>query len=88
MTEFEMIRDHLIENGLHTVIGDPRDLASAAGSCARRVAIGLVYRRLIIQDVLSRPEDTRALVAASHAGAVCLVNPFASDLWATSRSST
>lgn len=81
MVEFEIIRDHLIAHGLHTVVVDPRDLRFTGGRLRHQgTAIDLVYRRLIIQDVLARPDDTRALVDAARANAVCLVNPFASDV--------
>lgn len=81
MLEFEIIRDHLIEHGLHTVIADPRELRFSGGRLRYgELAIDLVYRRLIIQDALARPDDTRALVDAARANAVCLVNPFASDV--------
>ncbi len=81
MTEFEIIRDHLVDHGLETVIVDPRELTFSGGRLqAGGRAIDLVYRRLIIHDILARPDDTTALVDAARANAVCLVNPFASDV--------
>ncbi len=81
MSEFEIIRDHLVAHGLDTVIVDPRELTFSGDRLrARGQAVDLVYRRLLIQDVLTHPDDTAALVAAARANAVCLVNPFASDV--------
>jgi hypothetical protein len=81
MTEFEIIRDHLIGHGVDTVIVDPRELTLSGGRLrAHGRAVDLVYRRLIIQDVLQRPDDCAVLVQAARANAVCLVNPFASDV--------
>jgi len=35
-----------------------------------------VYRRVLINDILSRPDECRALVDAYSAGAVCVANTF------------
>ena len=81
MPEFEIIRDDLIAAGLQTVIADPQELTFSGGRLRYgETAIDLVYRRLIIQDILARPAETRPLVDAARANAVCLVNPFASDV--------
>jgi hypothetical protein len=81
MQEFEYIRDQLVASGLQTVIVDPRDLTFSGGRLRHGgTVIDLVYRRLIIQDALARPDEVRPLVDAARAGAICLVNPFASDV--------
>ncbi len=81
MGEFELIRDELLAAGLEAVIVDPRDLRFEGGRLRHAGGpIDLVYRRLVTIDVLARPQETRALVDAARAGAVCLVNPFASDV--------
>lgn len=81
MMEFELIRDDLVAAGLHVQICDPRRLRFEGGRLhGPEGPIDLVYRRLVIMDCLARPDDVRPLVDAARAGAVCLVNPFASDL--------
>jgi hypothetical protein len=74
-SEFEILRDAFVAAGIPTVIHDPRELAfdgrhlSADG---RR--IDLVYRRVLINDIVARMEECRALVAAYERGAVCVAN--------------
>ncbi|MGF1470912.1 MAG: hypothetical protein ACFB50_04115 [Rubrobacteraceae bacterium] len=81
MPEFEIIRDHLVEAGIQTMICDPRSLSfDGERLVAESTSIDLVYRRLMIQDCLAWPDATKTLVDAARAGAVCLVNPFVSDL--------
>ena len=43
-------------------------------------AIDIVYRRLVIHDVIARPDDATELVKAMRAQAACFVNPFVADL--------
>jgi uncharacterized circularly permuted ATP-grasp superfamily protein len=60
-----------------TIISDPRDLefdGQVLTAGGRR--IDLVYRRVLINDVISRADDCRALVDACAARAVCLANSF------------
>jgi uncharacterized circularly permuted ATP-grasp superfamily protein len=79
--EFRLIRDHLLAHGLQTLIADPRELRFEGGRLRHgREEIDLVYRRVISQDCLARPDEVTPLVDAARAGAVCLVNPFASDV--------
>jgi len=81
MSEFEVIRDSLVEHGLRALILDPRELRFEGG----RLRVGdetidLVYRRLTMMDTIERPDDAKALVDAARAVAVCVVNPFANDV--------
>src|SRR5438874_2323458 len=76
-SEFELLRDAFAAAGVPTVICDPRDLeyrasgsgASAAGLYANARRIDLVYRRVLINDILSRESDCRALLDAYEARA-------------------
>ena len=76
-SEFELLRDAFVAEGVPTVIHDPRDLEfdgrtlSAAGE-----RIDFVYRRVLINDILARPDECRALVDAYRARAVCVANSF------------
>jgi uncharacterized circularly permuted ATP-grasp superfamily protein len=74
-SEFELLRDAFVAAGVPTVICDPRELAFAGGRLtANGVPIDLVYRRVLINDIVARPEDCRALLAAYEARAVCVAN--------------
>ena len=81
MSEFEEIRDSLVEHGLKALIVDPRKLRFEDGRLrAGDEVIDVVYRRLTMLDVLAHPDDAKALTDAARAGAVCVVNPFANDV--------
>jgi uncharacterized circularly permuted ATP-grasp superfamily protein len=74
-TEFELLRDAFTAAGLPTTIHDPRDLTfDGSGLYAGGRRIDLVYRRVLINDILARPDECRALVEAYRAGAVCMAN--------------
>jgi tetratricopeptide (TPR) repeat protein len=76
-SEFELLRDAFIALGVPTVIADPRDL-EFPGSQNRLVAggraIDLVYRRVLINDIVSREDECRALLDAYEQRAVCVAN--------------
>jgi uncharacterized circularly permuted ATP-grasp superfamily protein len=82
-TEFELLRDAFSTAGLRTLIADPRDLtfeeASATGRAGLYAAgerIDLVYRRVLLNDILARADECRALVTAYQRGVVCVANTF------------
>src|SRR5215212_8054684 len=75
-TEFEILRDAFVELGVPTVICDPRDLSFDGILMCDRQRIDLVYRRVLINDILARPDECAAMVAAYEAGAVCVANTF------------
>jgi len=56
---------------------DPRHLEFDGTSLrANGKRIDLVYRRVLINDIVQRPDDCRALVEAYRARAVCVANTF------------
>ena len=74
-SEFELLRDAFTAAGVSTVIADPRDLifdGRALRTGGRR--IDLVYRRVLINDIVARPDECRALVDAYRARTVCVAN--------------
>ncbi|HKB10181.1 MAG TPA: hypothetical protein VKD69_05995 [Vicinamibacterales bacterium] len=74
-SEFELLRDAFTAAGVPTMICDPRELAFDRGRLvAGGVAIDLVYRRVLINDILAREDDCRALLRACEARAVCVAN--------------
>jgi hypothetical protein len=75
--EFELLRDAFIEAGVPSLVCDPRDLTLEGGVLrAQGRAIDLVYRRVLINDILERREDCAALVGACESRAVCMANSF------------
>jgi uncharacterized circularly permuted ATP-grasp superfamily protein len=76
-TEFEILRDAFTAVGVPTIVCDPRELVFANGALtAQGTRIDLVYRRVLVNDILARPDECRALVDASAARAVCMANSF------------
>jgi hypothetical protein len=83
-SEFEILRDAFIALGVPTVICDPRDLEFAAGSrfsagtgrglYANGERIDLVYRRVLINDILARETECRALLDGYRSRTVCVAN--------------
>jgi uncharacterized circularly permuted ATP-grasp superfamily protein len=76
-TEFLIIQQRFEELGVPTVVVDPRDLVfDGKELIAGGRRIDLVYRRVLINDILARPAECRALVDAYRAGVVCVANTF------------
>jgi hypothetical protein len=76
-TEFEILRDAFVEAGVPTIVCDPRELSFERGALfASGLRIDLVYRRVLINDIVSRVGECRALVDAYAARAVCVANTF------------
>lgn len=76
-TEFEILRDAFTALGVPTFVCDPRDVTFENGalSCGGE-RIDIVYRRVLINDVLARPDECAALLHAYEAKAVCVANTF------------
>ena len=76
-TEFEILQEAFSNAGVPTIISDPRDLMFDGRTLtAGSQRIDLVYRRVLVNDVLSRADECRALVDAYTARAVCVANTF------------
>jgi len=74
-SEFELLRDAFIAQGVPTLICDPRDLIFDGRSLtAGGERIDLVYRRVLINDIVARPDECKALIDAYRAKAVCVAN--------------
>ena len=74
-SEFEIIQARFEKLGVPTLVCDPRDLVFDGRTLAalgRR--IDLVYRRVLINDIIARPAECDALVRAYAARAVCVAN--------------
>ena len=76
-SEFEILADAFGAAGVPTVVADPRELTFDRGVLrAGGRQIDLVYRRVLINDIVSQSEECHALVEAYAARAVCVANTF------------
>jgi uncharacterized circularly permuted ATP-grasp superfamily protein len=76
-SEFEILRDAFVAAGVTTIVCDPRELSFDGRSLdggGRR--IDLVYRRVLMSDIVARRHECAALVRAYAARAVCVANTF------------
>ena len=74
-SEFELLRDAFGALGVPSVVTDPRDLSFDGGRLvAAGAPVDLVYRRVLINDIVARADECRALVDAYAAGAVAVAN--------------
>src|SRR5260370_16806995 len=63
--------------GLPTLMADAREIEWDGKSLvARDTKIDLVYRRVLINDIVAKPVECSALVKAYSANAVCVANNF------------
>lgn len=76
-SEFEILKARFEKMGVPVELADPRDLQFHGKSLvANGKKIDLVYRRVLINDIVARPAECRALVEAVAANAVCVANHF------------
>jgi hypothetical protein len=76
-SEFEILKERFEKMGVPTLIADPRDLVFDGKSLnAHGTKIDLVYRRVLINDIVARAQECAALVKAYAANAVCVANTF------------
>ncbi len=74
-SEFEILRDRFVARGVPTIVCDPRDLEfDGKRLTALGQPIDLVYRRVLINDIIARPEESGALIEAYRSGAICMAN--------------
>jgi hypothetical protein len=76
-SEFEILKERFEKLGVPTLIADPRDLVFDGKTLAAYgKKIDLLYRRVLINDIVARPQECEALVKAYSANAVCVANTF------------
>src|SRR5712664_2596950 len=77
VSEFEILRERFEKMGVPTLIADPRELEWDDKSLvAQGKKIDVVYRRVLINDIVAKPAECSALVKAYSANAVCVANNF------------
>ena len=76
-TEFQILKARFEKMGVPVELADPRDLQFDGKNLrANGKKIDLVYRRVLMNDIVSRPAECKALVDAVAADAVCMANQF------------
>ena len=74
-SEFEILQARFEREGVPTVISDPRDVVfDGKNLIAQGRKIDLLYRRVLINDILARPAECDALLKAYASRAVCMAN--------------
>jgi hypothetical protein len=75
--EFELLRNYFVGRGVPTVVCSPDELEYEQGTLRRGdFKIDLVYKRIIIHELLTRCGERHPLLRAYADGRVCLVNSF------------
>jgi uncharacterized circularly permuted ATP-grasp superfamily protein len=76
-SEFEILQGRFERMGVPTLVADPRELEfDGKQLVAQDKVIDLVYRRVLINDIVAKPVECAALVKAYSANAVCVANNF------------
>ena len=77
VSEFEILQKRFERMGIPTLIADPRELEWDGKSLTTQgQKIDLVYRRVLINDIVAKPAECSALVKAYAANAACVANDF------------
>jgi hypothetical protein len=75
--EFILLRNYFASRGVPTVVCEPDELEYEGGTLRRAdFCIDLVYKRIIINEILARYDETHPLIRAYVNHDVCLVNSF------------
>jgi uncharacterized circularly permuted ATP-grasp superfamily protein len=76
-SEFEILKERFEELGIPVVLADPRELEfDGKRLIARGKKIDLLYRRVLMNDIVAKPKECEAVVKAYESGAVCMANNF------------
>ncbi|HVM74512.1 MAG TPA: hypothetical protein VMT75_02645 [Candidatus Saccharimonadales bacterium] len=76
-SEFEILKTRFEKMGIPVVLADPRDLEfDGAKLVAHGKTIDLLYRRVLMNDIVARPKECEALVRAYESGKLCVANNF------------
>ena len=76
-SEFLLTRDYLHAQGIECVIADPRNVEYTNGRLrADGIDIDVIYKRVLINELIERGGLDHPVVRAVRERAVCMVNPF------------
>jgi hypothetical protein len=77
-SEFLLFERYFTEQGIECVIADPREVEYRGGRLmAGDFHVTLIYKRVLISELVDRCGLDGAVVRAVRDGAACMVNPFA-----------
>jgi uncharacterized circularly permuted ATP-grasp superfamily protein len=80
-SEFVLFQEYFQAVGMDTVIADPRELEFRGGRLyADHGPVDLVYKRVLLSELVERCGLETPLLLAVAAGAVCMVNPARSKI--------
>jgi hypothetical protein len=76
-TEHLLFREFFSDSGYPSFVCDPRDLVYEKGALRYEGrSIDIVYKRLLVNELIERKDKLQALIAAARDRAVTVVNPF------------
>jgi hypothetical protein len=76
-SEFLLFREYFRSQGLECAIADPREVEYRGGKLwAGNLHVTLVYKRVLLSELVGREGLDHPVVRAVRDGAVCMVNPF------------
>jgi len=76
-SEFEILKGRFEKMGIPVVLADPRELEfDGKRLVAHGKTVDLLYRRVLINDIVARPKECEALVKAYESGKLCVANNF------------
>jgi len=76
-TEHHLFREFFESRGYPSLVCDPRHLTYEGGRLRHEgTAIDIVYKRLLVNELLDRKEELQPLLRAAREGAATIVNPF------------
>lgn len=79
--EFEALENLFAKRGYKTVIADPRELVFKNGLLYYNdTVIDIVYRRVIVRELLDKIDDVEDFLKAYKRKAFCMVNPLSSRI--------
>ncbi len=73
--DFDLCAEHFREQGMTAVIADPRNFEYRSGGLWHGdLHIDLVYRRVLLHELLDKEAEAQPLLQAYREGAICMVN--------------
>ena len=85
-TEFELMQEYFVSQGIKTVLADPRELEYVHDKSGRGVLragdfeIDLIYKRVVTNEFIEKFDEVQAMYNAVKNHDVCLINPFRAKL--------
>jgi uncharacterized circularly permuted ATP-grasp superfamily protein len=76
-SEFQILKERFERMGIPVELADPRDLEfDGKHLIANGKVVELLYRRVLINDIVARPKECQAIVDAYATGNLCVANNF------------